>query len=966
MDRNTILVSFMMTCLIGLITSISVYAQEIEITRLPTSEVNQPAYDLYDIRRPGLSLSGFDNTEQGYNPDYGLGLKQVLELRYNQLDDQIVPVFDQLITVARRTLLNPYELPAGAERRLRLEKNANVIQSRTFEALVTFVLELNGYNPESFGLLNHAEAMIVMKQGYVSPPGGVFIAGDDLIEDYVKYPRSIGHIARGIDLYLALENAYIQFPDEVDYSLLMSQDERGSVMGEFGLALLTEDFVLTTLAIDVYADDIDLPPEEKEALLEILRQLPAGDNTVEEVESGNWALKQRLAIGYGSLAMQVVPGSVEESLFLQLLPSALQSGDLTTIELDDRLRHWNFMSFGGKRFWAESAYYLDYSLEQVLPFWHALRVNGLLDQGQDPFFNDAMLDPINWLVDTVTPDGRILPFDDGNRARIRHCGLIRWDSNYGESEIAEKCAWIDEKLGGPGHRDEILLMEIAVPRTTSTRIPVDMIGNDPGPLVTHVSEQQLIRRFSAPDQSTHFIALNGEHGKAVDRGEGHEQPDQLQLLYYVDEISYLLDSGYDRAGTVENSTWNHYYDHNTMTVGGGEGGLQPPELRILEVRKASEPELMGEVSALHIQQHGNITILHGNQVLSTGPALGLHPIYNRDVLLIEGDAPYLIDLNRIGYNTDQPECAWNQFSMNYHVNADQVIQNRRGRRSQKGFVRWDKVQSTPGLSFFAFPLSLEFDLGSENLQLVPDEVLESELGPVKTTVDIKRLAISNTSYCDAEWSLATLLMADKTGNQPKKPILIWKYKPEMARQGWIWKRDEHTYDVFVIRTDDDNSEDIVFNFRRANRKFPNVKLKLAGEQNYGFARVIKTEDGWAINPDYDIAFKLVGHTGRHRRSGVSSREAYSDEQSGIFSLDGAYPNPFNPETVIRYSLPEESIIRLSVYDLLGREVRRLVDGYQVAGNHEIVFDGTGLSTGIYLYTLETPVGTFTRRFTLIK
>jgi hypothetical protein len=65
-----------------------------------------------------------------------------------------------------------------------------------------------------------------------------------------------------------------------------------------------------------------------------------------------------------------------------------------------------------------------------------------------------------------------------------------------------------------------------------------------------------------------------------------------------------------------------------------------------------------------------------------------------------------------------------------------------------------------------------------------------------------------------------------------------------------------------------------------------------------------------------------------------------------------YPNPFNPSTTIRYELPKSSPVELSVYDMLGREVSVLVDERQDAGIHEVKFDATGLSSGVYLYRLQ--------------
>lgn len=70
-------------------------------------------------------------------------------------------------------------------------------------------------------------------------------------------------------------------------------------------------------------------------------------------------------------------------------------------------------------------------------------------------------------------------------------------------------------------------------------------------------------------------------------------------------------------------------------------------------------------------------------------------------------------------------------------------------------------------------------------------------------------------------------------------------------------------------------------------------------------------------------------------------------------LDENYPNPFESSTTIRFALPEPSHVTLRVIDVLGREVRMLVDGVLRAGDHEVVFDASGLVSGTYVYELET-------------
>ena len=73
---------------------------------------------------------------------------------------------------------------------------------------------------------------------------------------------------------------------------------------------------------------------------------------------------------------------------------------------------------------------------------------------------------------------------------------------------------------------------------------------------------------------------------------------------------------------------------------------------------------------------------------------------------------------------------------------------------------------------------------------------------------------------------------------------------------------------------------------------------------------------------------------------------------GEFKLYQNYPNPFNPLTVIRYLLTNNSNVHLNIYDLTGKEIITLENGEKSAGNYDIKFDGTNLSSGVYFYKLE--------------
>ena len=93
-----------------------------------------------------------------------------------------------------------------------------------------------------------------------------------------------------------------------------------------------------------------------------------------------------------------------------------------------------------------------------------------------------------------------------------------------------------------------------------------------------------------------------------------------------------------------------------------------------------------------------------------------------------------------------------------------------------------------------------------------------------------------------------------------------------------------------------------------------------------------------------------------------------------FALEQNYPNPFNPTTTIKFTIPgvEDENFRplrthLVVYDILGREVAVLVNQKLQPGNHEVTFNGSSLSSGIYFYKIQTSSGFLsTKKLMLLK
>jgi Secretion system C-terminal sorting domain len=85
-----------------------------------------------------------------------------------------------------------------------------------------------------------------------------------------------------------------------------------------------------------------------------------------------------------------------------------------------------------------------------------------------------------------------------------------------------------------------------------------------------------------------------------------------------------------------------------------------------------------------------------------------------------------------------------------------------------------------------------------------------------------------------------------------------------------------------------------------------------------------------------------------------------------FALDQNYPNPFNPTTTFSFDLPGSSHVTLAVFDILGREVARVVDEILPAGNYARTFDASRLASGMYIYRLTAGEYSETKRMMLLK
>jgi len=128
-------------------------------------------------------------------------------------------------------------------------------------------------------------------------------------------------------------------------------------------------------------------------------------------------------------------------------------------------------------------------------------------------------------------------------------------------------------------------------------------------------------------------------------------------------------------------------------------------------------------------------------------------------------------------------------------------------------------------------------------------------------------------------------------------------------------------------------------------------------QSYSYA------DNSVTSGKYFYRLKQIDFNGEFSYSQIVEVDVASPIE---FVLDQNYPNPFNPSTIISFSVPQSSFVTLKVYDVLGNEVSTLVNETKEAGKYNISFDASGLSNGVYFYTIKANNFNSTKKMILIK
>ena len=173
-----------------------------------------------------------------------------------------------------------------------------------------------------------------------------------------------------------------------------------------------------------------------------------------------------------------------------------------------------------------------------------------------------------------------------------------------------------------------------------------------------------------------------------------------------------------------------------------------------------------------------------------------------------------------------------------------------------------------------------------------------------------------------------------------------------------WHEASITYDsasgIGKFYLDTSLAGSIQFHLAQGDIGDTNVTITFNGYSNTVFTGIMN---------DLKIYSAVVDPTKSNPSTGLKNT---SPESPAGFSLAQNYPNPFNPSTIIRYHLRYNQPVILRLYDLLGREVRVLVDQFQTAGDHSVQFDADCLPGGVYFYQLHAGRSVETKRLVVLR
>lgn len=180
--------------------------------------------------------------------------------------------------------------------------------------------------------------------------------------------------------------------------------------------------------------------------------------------------------------------------------------------------------------------------------------------------------------------------------------------------------------------------------------------------------------------------------------------------------------------------------------------------------------------------------------------------------------------------------------------------------------------------------------------------------------------------------------------------------------------DNVNFRVELVRVNDGQVVGVFdnINYDRNNLdKYSNISYEVdcSGiQQGEYYLRLVTTVEG---SSSFALA-NIMNETSNLGKRNFTKVNFTGNELPVTYELFQNYPNPFNPSTTIRYQVPEDGVVSLRIYDILGKEVKTLVNEQKTVGKYEISFDASGFASGVYIYRIQVNDFVSVKKMMLLK
>jgi hypothetical protein len=298
---------------------------------------------------------------------------------------------------------------------------------------------------------------------------------------------------------------------------------------------------------------------------------------------------------------------------------------------------------------------------------------------------------------------------------------------------------------------------------------------------------------------------------------------------------------------------------------------------------------------------------------------GVSPDWGVECYFDQGGAGRLLSNSTVFANFNWPEAEWFQVILQVDLDIDQaVFKMATNPNDLTEVATWQWTTGGGG----SHPLSLDandFYGATANDEMYVDEYYFGPPPPIIIPAEL------------------TSFNAAASGNSV---VLNWKTSTETNNRGFYVER---------------NGVSLIGNWEKIG--YVEGSGTTTEPKSYSFT------DNNVTTGKYSYRLKQIDFDGSYKYSNIVEVEVNKVTE---FSLSQNYPNPFNPVTKIEYSIPEESNISLTVFNILGQKVAELVNGNVKAGNHSVTFNASKFGSGVYYYRLESGNNVQIKKMILLK